>query len=127
MAEQVNFVGHLTPVSDVLVAGESLLAHQYKYVQLHPAGVFLAHPGSIANAAQYVLGLPANSGEAVSLNIAPNVARCIAGGAITLGTWVQPGSGGLVFASSVTDTAPVGVAHTSAAGSGTYVSVHLRR
>jgi hypothetical protein len=127
MAEQVTFIGHLTPVSDTLVAAEDLSGAQFKFVSVHPAGVLITHSASVSDGNHYVLGLKANSGEAVSLNLAPNVARVIAGAAITLGKWCEPGSGGLAITSSLGNPNAIGVALTSAGGSGTYISLHIRR
>lgn len=124
MAFQVTLVADCTPPGTAAV---DLSAHKNKFVSVFPAGVNLSDQRSLATGV-YVLQNEPTSGKAVSVMGAPSIAKVIAGQAIAVGQWVEPMSAsGLAQTSTVGSLSNVGVAWTSAAGSGEYVVVKLHR
>ena len=125
MASQTTFIGYV-PLN--VKAATDLRAHQYKAVQATTLGVLLADTRSVAYTGTYILALAANSGEACAVQKAPNLARCIASGAIGIGAWVEcQSANGLMMATSAAKTEALGVALTATANSGEFVTVDLRR
>lgn len=131
MSEKVSLVPGITPWA--MTATSDLRNDQNKFVQVYPVGVVLADARSFAGAGVpatgiYVLDNKANSGQQCALNLAPNVARVVAGEAIGAGRWVQPMSAtGLAGVSSQGHPGAQGIALVAATGSGHLISVHLRR
>lgn len=105
-------------------ATADLRTHVNKFVQLNDAGISLADTRSATPC--FVLMSQANSGDACQLNQAPNVARVIAGAAITRGFYTEPlSASGLATAVASRTQSTCGLALTSAAGSGELFSVLL--
>lgn len=125
MAIEVTLVPELTPT---VLAGVSHASNQGKFVQVMASGVLLADVRSAAYTSTYVLQNAPASGEACSVSHIPNVAKVIAGEAVTRGQCVQPMSAsGLAAVTSGGNAACVGTAWSTVAGSGEYLAVKLGR
>lgn len=125
MAIEVTLVADVTPE---VTAAADLRTHQNKFVQVMAAGVHLADVRSGGYCFTGVLDNKPNTGEACSIMGGPSVRRVIAGEAVTRGAVVQPMSAsGLAGVSSWGNTAAVGTAWSTVAGSGEYLGVKLGR
>jgi hypothetical protein len=129
MSIEVTLVPELTPT---VTAASDLSAHKNKFVQVHGTGVVLADVRSQTFTKTYVLQNQPLSGEPCTVSGGPNVAKVIAGEAITRGAIVQcmsaSGLAGIVPVTSGGWLAPlgtVGTAWSTVAGSGEYLAVKL--
>ena len=125
MAFEVTLVGGLPNFA----AATDLSAKKDLFVNINAIGVTVADVRSTQTSIgrAYVLDSSPTSGNPAALHGAPNIKKVIAGEAITLGNFVQvmsaTGLAGKVATGS--DTYRVGVAWSTAAGSGEYLSVQL--
>jgi hypothetical protein len=121
MAIDVELVAPVTPT---VTAAVDLSGHQNKFVQVMGAGVLLADARSASFTSTYVLKNKPRSGENCTLSGKPNIDKVIAGEAITRGQVVHCMSAtGLASVTSAGDPSKVGIAWSTVAGSGEYVSV----
>lgn len=128
MAEERTLVDHVTP--SVTVASKADATNwQYFAVQVHAAGVTLADIRSAAYGPTFILAHDVDSGQYASLVGPPSISKARAGAAITQGVYVevQSATGLLITAASAWLGPFIGMAWTSAAGSGEIFSVKLGR
>lgn len=127
MGFSATLVGYPAPT---VRAAVDLRAMQYRGVRIMGGGVNVAAATvNATSGAIYILQNKPNSGEDCTLLGPPNVSKCVAGDAVSLGAWVTIDTSGCVVAQTSYQyhTEPlVGTAWEAAAAAGDEIAVQLR-